>query len=98
MTRHRGYRVSLPVLRVVRTLDRIIEWRGKPKNIGIDNVSDYVNGALHVWVNKRGIALSYIQPGKPQQKANMERYNRTVRHEWLGQYLFDTIEKSTTTP
>jgi putative transposase len=35
----------------------------------------------------------HIQPGKPQQNAYIERYNRTVRHEWLGQYLFRTIEE-----
>lgn len=30
--------VSLPALRVARTLDRIIEWRGKPTTIRVDNV------------------------------------------------------------
>lgn len=29
---------------------------------------------------------------KPQQNAFIERYNRTVRGEWLGQYLFETID------
>jgi hypothetical protein len=24
----------------------------------------------------------------------VERYNRTVRHEWLGQYIFETIEEA----
>ena len=24
----------------------------------------------------------------------MERYNRTVRHEWLEQYIFQTIEEA----
>jgi len=38
-----------------------------------------------------GIGLQHIQPGKPQQNAYVERYNRTVRHEWLGQILFETI-------
>ena len=34
------------------------------------------------------------QPGKPQQNACIERYNRTVRYEWLGQFIFDTIEQA----
>ena len=29
---------------------------------------------------------------KPQQNAYVERYNRTVRYDWLNQYLFKTIE------
>ncbi|WEO71979.1 integrase core domain-containing protein [Agrobacterium vitis] len=29
-----------------------------------------------------------FQPGKPQQNAYIERYNRTVRHEWLGCFMF----------
>jgi len=32
-----------------------------------------------------------IQPGKPQQNAYVERYNRTVRTDWLSQYLFESI-------
>jgi len=28
---------SLPAIRVIRALDRIIEWRGKPKSIRSDN-------------------------------------------------------------
>ena len=41
------------------------------------------------WAEKRGIAIEYIQPGKPQQNAYIERYNRTVRHEWLWTYNND---------
>jgi transposase InsO family protein len=39
------------------------------------------------WADKQGIALTYIQPGKPQQNACVERDNRTVRHEWLALLL-----------
>lgn len=85
--------VSLPALRVARTLDRIIEWRGKPKSIRVDNGPEYVSGTLQTWAKKHGVALVYIQPGKPQQNAYVERYNRTVRQEWLGQYIFETIEE-----
>ena len=35
----------------------------------------------------------YIQPGKPQQNSYVERYNRTVRYDWLNQYLFESLEE-----
>jgi putative transposase len=85
---------SLPAERVVRSRNQIIEWRGQPKSIRVDNGPEYVSGKLMVWAEKRGVRLEYIQPGKPQQNAYIERYNRTVRGEWLGQYIFETIEEA----
>jgi len=82
---------SLPAQRVIRSLDRIIEWRGKPKSIRCDNGPEYISLALKAWAEKRGIALKYIQPENPQQNAYVERYNRTVRYDWLNQYIFDSI-------
>ena len=84
---------SLPAERVARTLDRIIEWRGRPDAIRVDNGPEYISGTLQNWAERRGIDIRYIQPGKPQQNAYVERYNRTVRQEWLGQYIFETIEE-----
>ena len=84
---------SLPAERVVRALNRIIEWRGKPLAIRVDNGPEYVSSTLTIWAEKLGIALTYIQPGKPQQNAYVERYNRTVRHEWLDLYIFESIEE-----
>lgn len=84
---------SLPSERVIRSLDRIIEWRGKPAMIRCDNGPEYVSAALQGWADRWGIRLEYIQPGKPQQNAYVERYNRTVRYDWLAHYLFDTIEE-----
>ena len=37
--------------------------------------------------------LQYTQPGKPQQNAYVERFNRTVRYDWLTQYLFENISE-----
>lgn len=84
---------SLPAERVVRSLNQIIEWRGKPLAIRVDNGPEYVSSTLMTWAEQQGIALTYIQPGKPQQNAYVERYNRTVRHEWLDLHIFDTIEE-----
>jgi putative transposase len=46
------------------------------------------------WAEKHGIQVAYIQPGKPQQNAYIERYNCTVRGEWLDQQIFETIEEA----
>lgn len=84
---------SLPSERVIRSLDQIIAWRGKPSMIRCDNGPEYISAALCTWAEKHRITLLHIQPGKPQQNAYVERYNRTVRYSWLSQYLFDTIEE-----
>jgi putative transposase len=84
---------SLPSECVIRSLERIIEWRGRPNRIRCDNGPEYVSAALMTWAKRRGIQVEFIQPGKPQQNAYIERYNRTVRYDWLAHYLFDSIEE-----
>ncbi len=83
---------SLPSARVIRTLEGIIEWRGKPAAIRCDNGPEYVSQRLVDWANDHQITLMYIQPGKPTENAYIERFNRTVRHEWLDLHLFESIE------
>jgi putative transposase len=85
---------SLPAERVIRSLERIIEWRGSPASIRVDNGPEYISGKLLTWAEKRQITIRYIQPGKPQQNAYVERYNRTVRHEWLDQHIIESIEEA----
>lgn len=82
---------SLPAQRVVRSLNQIIEWRGKPKSIRCDNGPEYVSHLLANWATEYDIELKFIEPGKPQQNAYIERFNRTVRYDWLGQELFTDI-------
>jgi putative transposase len=84
--------LSLPAARVVRALDQLIEWRGVPKAIRSDNGPDYISETVRQWAISRGIQLEFIQPGQRQQNAYVERYNRTVRYDWLAQTLFDRIE------
>ena len=85
--------LSLPSERVIRALNQIIEWRGKPLQIRCDNGPEYISATLAAWAEKQGVKLVFIQPGNPQQNAYIERYNRTVRYDWLAQYLFDSVEE-----
>ena len=87
---------SLPAERVIRSPNRIVEWRGKPGTTRVDNGPEYISGKLLIWAEKRRITFQHIQPGRPQQKAYIERYNRTVRHEWLDQYNIEEAQDHAT--
>ena len=84
---------SLPTARVIRSLNQLIEYRGKPVQIRCDNGPEYISHALKDWAKQQEIFLSYIEPGKPQQNAYVERYNKTVRYDWLNQELFTSLDQ-----
>ena len=42
------------------------------------------------WAAKHQI---HVQQGKPQQNAYVERFNRTVRYEWLSQHYWQRINE-----
>jgi len=52
---------SLPAERVIRSLNRIIEWRGKPVSIRVDNGPEYISGKLIAWTAKHYISIRYIR-------------------------------------
>ena len=85
---------SLPAKRVIRSLNRIIEWRGKPGTIRVENGPEYISETLRKWAEKHTVSIQHIQPGQPQQNVYVERYNRTVRPEWLDQYIIESIEEA----
>jgi putative transposase len=61
--------------------------------IRCNNGPEFISWALLGWLALRNIRIDHIQPGKPQQNAYVERYNRTVRYAWLARTLFDSIEQ-----
>ena len=54
---------------------------------------EFLGEAFTSWAKIAGMAIQYIQPGKPNQNAYVERFNRTVRYEWLSQYYWSSIEE-----
>jgi putative transposase len=84
---------SLPSLRVIRVLDRLITQRGKPANIRTDNGPEFISHKLQEWCEHNNITLQYIQPGKPTQNAYIERKNGSIRRELLNAYLFYSLSE-----
>ena len=84
---------SLPGARLVRTMERIKSWRGLPQAIRCDNGPELVSSKFVEWCEENDVEIKYIQPGKPNQNAYIERFNRTYREEVLSSYLFDDLDE-----
>ncbi len=84
---------SLPALRVIRVLERLLDQRQKPESIRVDNGPEFISEKLKVWCEERQIRLMFIQPGKPVQNAFIERKNGSMRKELLDAYLFFTLDE-----
>jgi putative transposase len=59
---------SLPAERVIRSLEQVIEWRGKPESIRCDNGPEYISNKLLMWAASREYALSIFNRGNPTER------------------------------
>jgi len=84
---------SIPSARVIRVFDELVRLYGRPARVRVDNGPELVADAFVAWCAAQRISLGYIQPGKPDQNAFIERFNRTYREEVLDAYLFDSLEQ-----
>jgi putative transposase len=84
---------SIPGEGVCRILDQVIDWRGKPEEIRVDNGPEFISWAFANYCEQKGIRIKYIQPGKPVQNAYIERFNRTLREDILDAYLFEDLQQ-----
>lgn len=84
---------SLPAKRIVRVLERLVQTRGRPEAIRLDNGPELVAEAFAAWCEERGIEPRHIEPGKPDQNAYIERFNRTYREEVLNAHIFCDLDQ-----
>jgi putative transposase len=82
---------SLPSGRVAAVLDQRVTLHGRLGALRLDNRPEFVAGVLGSWAATQSIALHFIPPGKPDQNAFIERFNRTYREEVLDAHLFGTL-------
>lgn len=84
---------SLPALRLIRVLEQLKECRGLPQMIRVDNGPEFISHRLDAWCKENKIKLVFIQPGRPQQNAFVERCNGSIRKELLNAYVFKTLSE-----
>lgn len=82
---------SLPAARVINALNELVELRGKPQRLRLDNGPELVSHALAHWARDHLVELCFIQPGKPTQNALIERFNRTLRTEVFDRFIFQSL-------
>lgn len=78
--------------RLVRIFSRLQQEHGLPQVLRTDNGPEFLGETFTSWAKQVGMAIQYIQPGKPNQNAYVERFNRTYRDELLDMYLFATLD------
>ena len=66
---------SLPARRIVRALDELVEMRGKPIGLRMDNGPELISDELEKWARRHGIERRFIQP----RSTDAERSDRTLQ-------------------
>jgi len=84
---------SIPASRMVRVMDQLFEVYGKPEAICLDNGPELTAEVFVNWAERHGVKLLFIQPGKPNQNAFIERFNRSFRQEVLDAWLFNAVRE-----
>lgn len=80
--------------RVVRVLNRIVEERGLPEAITVDNGPEFRSKALDKWAYENQVILDFIRPGKPVDNCYIESFNSRFRIECLNSHYFDSISEA----
>lgn len=85
---------SISATRVVRVMNEFLEFYGKPEAIRLDNGPELTSESFTDWAKEHGIELRFIQPGKPNQNAFIERFNKSFRDEVLDAHLSNTLSEA----
>jgi len=67
--------------------------RGLPDVLRTDNGPEFLGEVFVSWCRENGVRLDYIQPGKPNQNAFIERFNRSYRSEVLSTWFFRNLDE-----
>jgi putative transposase len=74
--------------KVAQVLDKAGAERGFPKQITVDNGTEFFSKAMDTWAHRRGVHLDFIRPGRPMENGYIESFNGKLRDECLNAELF----------
>jgi putative transposase len=74
--------------KVAHALEQIGTARGLPKEITVDNGTEFFSKAMDAWCHRRGVRLDFIRPGRPTENGYIESFNGKLRDECLNAELF----------
>ena len=69
---------------VAQTLERVCGRIGYPKNVRVDNGSEFISRDLDLGAYANDITLDFSRPGKPTDKSFIEAFNSKFRAECLN--------------
>jgi putative transposase len=61
---------------------------GAPRDITVDNGTEFFSKAMDAWAHKRSVRLDFIRPGRPTENGYIESFNGKLREECLNAELF----------
>jgi putative transposase len=77
--------------RLTRILDGLMEQRGCPQALRMDNGPELTSRHFLAWCTERKIAMNHIQPGKPMQNGHVESFQGRLRDECLNANWFRNL-------
>lgn len=87
-------RRTFPARQVVVVLAGLFELHGPPAYLRSDNGPEFVALAVRGWLHHQRVQTLYIDPGCPWQNGYEERFNGTVRDEFLNSQAFVSVAEA----
>jgi putative transposase len=82
---------SLVSARGVAVLAHLVQARGAPRLISVDNGSEFYSRTTDSWAYQAGVQLDFSRPGKPMDNPFIESFNGRLRDEHLNTELFLSV-------
>ena len=76
---------------VAAVLETVVQARGVPRSITVDNGSEFQSQAMDAWAHYRHTVLAFIRPGRPVENTFIESFNGRLRDESLNTQQFISL-------